>query len=295
MAERESSPESSEAFRWSAPSTEGGSLTVIYHPDDEIADTLGHMGAIRTHLTLGTPHDVFKRPTPETARGVFEHWKNEPWKRHIEVHIGGSPGLEDHVNRTFATVFDRVREDLKKKGQDSELDPVMFGEFIREHSLFNTLIRTALAQQWLYFKLHRTDHYSLATDRAIVYHPNKAVAMHELGHARYYNQADNKTREGLLYLLPGFRSYQEWQASTEAMKRLEKGEDRRNAMKILEPAWGNYIGRDIRDVLMLFPPAQIAPFVGMLVGHIASRLPFRRRSFGQPLETHPSSKTASNV
>lgn len=269
---------------WHAPSQEGGSLTVVYHHDDEVADTLGHFGALRSHLILGTPHDAFKQPTKETAQYVYERWKDEPWKRHVEVHIGGSPGLEDHANRTFATIFDRARENLKKKGQDIELDPTMFGEFIREHSLFNTLIRTALAHQWLYFKLHRTDHYSAATERAIVYHPNKAVAMHELGHARYYDQTENKTRSALLYLLPGFRSYQEWQASADAMKRLEKGEDRRNAMKILEPAWGGYIGRDIRDILMLFPPAQIAPFVGILVGHIASRLPFRENSFGQPLE-----------
>ncbi len=210
MPTPEGTSASQDHMQWYAPSKEGGSLTVIYHSDDEIADTLGHIGAVRTHLILGTPRDLFKRPTPATAQEVFEYWKNDPWKSHVEVHFGGSPSLENYVERIFTITFDRVRKNLQKEGRDINLDPTIF----KEYSPINTLIKAAFAYHWLYFRLHRTDHHSAATNRAIVYHPNKAVAMHELGHAHHYDQTEHDTRDALLYLLPGFRTHQEWQAST---------------------------------------------------------------------------------
>ncbi len=293
MIEHEAPGDAPEAMRWTTLSKEGGSLTVIYHHDDEIADTLGHVGALRTHLILGTLGNAFKRPTPETAHALFERWKDEPWKTHVEVHIGGSPTLDEHVERVFTVIFDRVQKELKEQGRDIRLDPAIF----KEHSPINTLIKTAIAYPWLYFRLHRTDHYTPATESAIVYHPNKAIAMHELGHALYYDQTEDKTKSSLLYLLPGFRSHQEWQASANAMKRLDPGQERKDAMKILEPVWGLYVGSDIRAVLMPLVPgvADLTPHLGNILGHLASRLPFRRSSFGQPLETYPSSKTASPV
>ena len=78
------------------------------------------------------------------------------------------------------------------------------------------------------------------------------------------------------------KSVIEWQASRNAMKYMEK-EERRKAAKILEPALGSYIGGDLWTLGAANPvTAPIAPFiplVGIVAGHIHSRLPGSRNIF----------------
>jgi len=279
MTEREASGNLPEQMRWTTQSKEGGSLTVIYHPDDEIADTLGHMGAVRTHLILGTPSDLFKRPTPETAQEVFKHWKDEPWKNHVEIHIGGSPTLEEYTDRLLTAVIAKVGQRLKENHPEVHVDT----SILDKNTIAYKIFKTALAYPWVRAKLHRANHYSPGMESGMIFHPKLAVAMHEVGHAQYFDKEPDKA---LLYHLPGFRSYQEWKASAEAMKRLLPNQERREAMKILEPAWGSYVGRDLQSVMKPFMPeaAKLIPTLTIIAGHMVSRLPFRRNSFGQPLE-----------
>lgn len=268
--------------RWYAPSPQGGSLTVIYHDEDEIADSLGHLGALKTHIRLGTLDDAFKKPTAETAETIFNRWKEEPWKNHVELHIGGAPGLEAFVERVLYALGNRMNQ----AGEEHDHQRSKH-EFLKKKSFAYTILKTALASQWLNVRLHRIDHFNAGTSSGVVYHPNAAIAMHELGHAAHYDIQKDPSKEVLLYLLPGFRSYQEWQASKEAMKRIPLKEDRDAAMKILEPALGGYIGDDIARIIKGISPALAltTPTIGFFVGHLTSRLPFRRGSFGVPLKS----------
>ncbi len=201
---------------------------------DWFADTLGHIGAIPTHLFLGTFRNVFQNtPKEEIKEAITEGFKDAPFKNEIAVRLGHS-SLFGELKRLY---------DPHIKGRPNIVLRTLFGI----PSVFGA---------WLMGKIMRSDLYNPFTKTATVFHPNKAVALHETGHAldfdRRYSGAYTMLDElSGLFVLP-----KEWRASHYAMKALSTPEERQKASKVLEPAFGSYIGGPI----------------GIAVGHITSRL-----------------------
>ena len=159
-------------------------------------------------------------------------------------------------------------------------------------------------------KIMRADHYNPLTRQAVVYHPNYVIGMHEIGHAWDYDKILAQMKENPKKRRKfRMRLRVEWEASANAMKQFKTDEERKIAMKKLEPAYGSYIGhffgkltgllwlltiyakhkgKTNPEVLKKIKIAEKAgtygAILGILSGHVTSRWPGRKGSFGYIFE-----------
>ena len=222
-----------------------GALEIV-EGNGVIANTIGHIFALPTHLILGTWKDIFKStPTKELREHVENRFKDVKWKGDTMVRLGHN-NLAGQLFRLFKPGI---------KNRPHMLLRLLIG--------LPTTIFTSIASG-----IGRMDHYNPWTKTAVVYHPDKAVVSHELGHAVDYDKSDYPGLYSLLYGLPMVNLYHEWKASNIAMKHLSS-EERGEAAKVLEPAYGSYVGGGLGA---LFPKYFNPLYIGSVIaGHIHAR------------------------
>lgn len=237
--------------------TEG--LRIIHKRGDIVENTLGRLGSISTNLLLLTPGAIFKNIPIERVEELKERYRDVNWKGQVDVYLNHSP-LFKQMGRLF------------------QLGKRRTNFFVR--TTFGLL---GTVGGWIAGKLARADYYNPWTESITTYHPNRAVVMHEIGHAEDFDQSEHPTLRAIFGSLPIINSKIEWNASRNAMEHLNP-EERQQASKILEPAWGTYIGGDILKTMMILtlpltPVFGLAPLAGLVAGHIKSRLFNKRNVF----------------
>lgn len=276
---------------------EGGRVTFALK-QDLIACTIGHILAIpTTHLTMLTFNSIFKNPSEDLVNNLYERWKDVPWKGDVLVRVGHS-SIRGDIERLFLL----NRDWIKGRGTTFKM---LWAGVARTAFLPLALIPTVMG------KVLRADHYNPYTQTVNVFHPRQALGMHEIGHAQFFDE--RHPLKGASYLLgrivPFVPSFTEWKATANAMKRFKNDKERRDAMKILEGAWGTYFLSDVVNAATPFIPRELTAFLaqplikvaigslrlgilpikiasGALSGHILSRLPYpgKRERFGYVFE-----------
>lgn len=238
--------------------TAEGSLTFAYHKRDIIANTIGHVLAVpTTHTLLWTWGSAFRNPSEELAAQLYERYKDVPWKGDVLVRVGHTSVFGD-IQRMLArneNVRGRPWNIKDKFGRTIEYAGKLGVVFLMLPSMIAN-------------KIGRIDYYNPYSNTANIYHPKLAVGMHEVGHAEFFNQMENKKRAAYyiaminpIVKIPFFRSFYEWQASAIAMKRFKGDAERRQGLKILEGAWSTYMSIDALTTMALVAPALALPLL----------------------------------
>ena len=110
------------------------------------------------------------------------------------------------------------------------------------------------------------DYYNPFTNTVHLYSDHPAIALHEAGHAYDFATRRWKGTYATTRLIPLVDLYQEYKATSEALRYLQSTEQHAeeiSAYKILYPAYGTYVGAYI------FAP--IGTVVGVLIGHLTGR------------------------
>lgn len=256
-----------------------GSLTII-KDRNVVADSLGHILAIPTHALMGRPQDIGKDPPKELIEQILERYKDVPWKGDVTVRIGHVDPKED---------WKKTKDRLQKEGK-------------------LTVLSELGSKAGIYFgalqgSIFRADHYNPTSQTIHIFNPNLPIVMHELGHAE---DLLDKTKR-----YKGFfkKLQREFVASKNAMKHMKSDQERRDAMKFLEPAFSTYIAGSLqklfiggRIALALLKQKTAQPVEGLerqrqdslkglvellslqvgpiIFAHINARLPGRKSSFG---------------
>jgi len=248
--------------------------------------------ALNTHIAIGSFGDILKTPKPEVAEKLFQNWKDVPWKGDVLIRVGHGSSIKEDMQR-----FMEMRAYVGKK-----VNPIEKGLTALSLSLSNVMT-----------KIMRADHYNPLTRQATVYHPNYVIGMHEIGHAWDYDKIlaqikENPKKKGKFRT----RLKVEWEASANAMKQFTTDEERKMAMKKLEPAYGSYIGmffgkltgllwmisiyaqhkgktnpEVLKKVKLARKVGAYGAILGILSGHVTSRLPGRKGAFGYIFENAP--------
>lgn len=254
--------------------TAEGSLTFEYNNRDVIANTIGHLFAIpNVHLPLLTLKNIFQNPSKELADQLKDRYKDVPWKGDVLVRVGHTSIIGD-IKRVWAS-YDEVKGKARFSTTHWTIDRLARILYIPLQAL-----KTSLAS------INRSDHYDPITNTVTVFHPNLAVGMHELGHAQFMEQQKHKEAWAFFYPFPIIRSFMEWKASANAMKHFQSDEERRQALKVLEPAWATYM---VPESLGLAGAVGIPGFTALLgtltAGHFMARgYPRKEERFGYIFE-----------
>lgn len=119
------------------------------------------------------------------------------------------------------------------------------------------------------------DNYNPFSNTINIYSDIPAVALHEGGHSKDFEMRKYKGWYAFAYsYIPFFNLYPEAIATGEALGYLETEQDcsgKKDAYKILYPAYGSYIGGDIGSFLV-FPYNYIPSTAGILGGHLFGRM-----------------------
>ena len=243
--------------------TTEGSLSFTYSNADVVANTIGHVMAIpTTHLMLLTFRNAFQNPPPELVNHLKDRWKDVPWKGDVLVRVGHNSVFGD-VQRLFA------KESLR--------GPFSFnfgeGKLAKAARLaLRILVLPSVVLGGMKAKLFREDHYNVFTNTVNIYHPNSAIGMHELGHAEFFNQEKHRSIYGLFKEMPILKSFTEYKASVRAVAHMKTDSERRQALKVLEAAWGTYLMKDV--MLIALPFVALSPLRAALTATSAFALPF---------------------
>ncbi len=192
-------------------------ISFIHQHGDPIENTFGRVNSLFGNFLLGTPEASFQSPSKKLSEELKEKLQHIKTNGQIETYMGHSP---------FFREMKRLFKDDRRTNK-----------FLR----YGLGIPTTLYSSLLAGKLRRADHYNPFTEAIHVYHPNKAIALHEIGHALDFDKAKKPGLKAVGGILPPFRLKNEWQASRNAMKFLDT-EGQRDAARILEPALGTYVG-----------------------------------------------------
>lgn len=241
-------------------SKEGGSLSFAYSKDGVLANTIGHLLAVPLiHLPLLTLKDAFHNPPEELVKTFSDRWKDVPFKGDVLVRVGHASVIGD-IKRLLAT-NDEIKGRVKFSTTAKWLDKAARYPYIPLQVL-----------QTLFVKMMRLDHYNPITNTISVFHPNKAVGMHEIGHAKFIDTKKNPTNWYMAYgYLPFTQPYVEYKATENAMKHFADDAERKQALKVLEPAFATYM---VPTVLGLFAPRLAYMRAGSVIaGHIMARNP----------------------
>ncbi|MCL4200206.1 hypothetical protein KJZ67_02595 [Patescibacteria group bacterium] len=238
--------------------TAEGSLTVSYNKRDIVANTIGHVLAIpTTHTLLWTWGSAFKNPTRELAEQLFDRYKDVPWKGDVLVRVGHTEIFND-IKRMLAR-----NEDVRGRPWNIKDKVGRTLEYAGKAGIVVLQVPTLIKN-----KIFRRDYYNPFSNTVNIYHPRLAAGMHELGHAEFFNQMENKKRAAYylamvnpIVQIPFFRSFMEYQASSIAMKRFKNDTERRQGLKILEAAWATYLGIDALTAAAIVAPALALPLL----------------------------------
>ncbi len=132
---------------------------------------------------------------------------------------------------------------------------------------------TTLGETILPGRILGGDHYNPYTDTIHVYSDVPAIALHEGGHAKDFARRKWKGTYAAFYSIPGAPLYCESIATRDALAYVDvtgTSEERREAINVLYPAYGTYVGSAFGN---LVPTAAATPiyYVSVLTGHLAGR------------------------
>lgn len=247
-------------------SKDGGSLSFAYSKDGILANTVGHVLAVPIiHLPLLTLKDAFHNPPEELVKTLSDRWKDVPFKGDVLVRVGHASVIGD-IKRLLAT-NDEIKGRVKFSTTAKWLDRAARYPYIPLQVL-----------KTLFVKMTRLDNYDPITNTASVFHPNKAIGMHEIGHGEFFSSKENPTNWYMVTGIPLPRTYLEYKATESAMKRFSSDAERKQALKVLEPAFATYL---VPSVLGIATPKLINKYTGiggLVAGHIMARLPQLRVS-----------------
>jgi hypothetical protein len=225
-------------------------------------ETVGRLQALPGNILLGTPKAIWQK-VPDIAEYLQDKFKDVPWQGNVEVHLNRSP------------LFRQLRRLFQKERRSNLFFRVVAG------------LPTTLST-WLAGKFARADAYNPYTETAQVFHSDSAVAMHEVGHAKDFDQARNPSLKALARYIPFVANVQEWKASRNAMQHLDP-QERDKAKKVLEPAFGSYCGTPFAIlapiVRWMRPASIIATVAGIVGGHIHSRVGKKNIFYNEPPKT----------
>lgn len=273
-----------------AAQSKEGSLTVAYNTRDLIANTLGHVLAVpTTHTVLWTWSSAFRNPSRELATDLYQRYKDVPWKGDVLVRVGQA-NLFGDIQRIFAK-----NEDIRGRPWMLK-DPI--GRTIEYVGKLGAAILTT--KDAIASKITRNDFYNPFSNTVTVFHPKLAAGMHELGHAEFYNQMDRKKRAGYIVALmnkivylPFLRSFNEWQATANAMRHYKNDTERRQGLKMHEAAWATYLSVDALTAMAFVAPALALPLLTSPAWGIAATARLGSRavtlSMGVPMAVYGSS------
>lgn len=126
---------------------------------------------------------------------------------------------------------------------------------------------TVLGETVLPGRVFGGDHYNPFTDTIHVYSNIPAIAYHEGGHAKDFARRKWKGTYAAAYFLPIVPLYHEAIATNDALSYVRSSRsvaEEQEAVKILYPAYGTYVGSAI-------PAAPFGYVVGVIGGHAAGR------------------------
>ena len=216
-------PEQPKISIWKSKSDAGGSLTVFGDEHKKINDVIQNVFSLGLNaILLKNTH----KTSTEIAEQLFEYWRDVPWKGNVLVRIKPATIKED-IARYYEILGKTPR-------QATFVDKFIHVPMIIYGNLFTRTLRAS--------------HYQDYTHSVTLYNKNFSVGMHELGHAidfdphvallkRTHKYKEKFQERGIVAQLK-----REWRASANAMKHLRTDEERRMAMKQLEPAYGTYVG-----------------------------------------------------
>ena len=238
--------------------TREGSLTFAYNKRDIVANTVGHVLAVpTTHTILWTWGSAFRNPSQELVAQLYDRYKDVPWKGDVLVRVGHTDIFGD-IQRMLAR-----NENVRGRPWNIK-DPI--GRTVEYAGKLGVTV--LMLPSMILSKINRRDYYNPYSNTVNIYHPKLAVGMHELGHAEFFNQMENKKRAAYyigmvnpIMPIPFFRSFYEWQATAIAMKRFKGDAERRAGLKILEGAWGTYLAIDTLTTMALVAPALALPLL----------------------------------
>lgn len=211
-----------------------GTNNLEIRKDDLVSRTVSFVGNLPTKaLFLSTK--IGSYPKQETQNYVKEYLRNSKLED-TTVRIGHSRILKD-VLRLFSD---------KKLKKTSLLGRILLG-------IPTTLYGGLIA------KLTRADHYNPFTKTAVIYSDVPAIAMHELGHAKDYQEKNSPTLYSLARVFAPVMLYQEYVASRKAYKNLKENE-KWQSYRYLMPAFSTYIA----------PVAGLAAFPFLAATHAVS-------------------------
>lgn len=248
-------------------SKDGGSLAFAYSKDGWWANTVGHTLAVPIiHLPLLTLKDSFKSPKEELVQTLKDRWKDVPWKGDTLVRVGHASFAGD-IQRLLAK-DDEVKGRAIFSTTSKHVDRVARYLYIPFQ-----LLNTAMA------KTLRTNWYDPITNTASIYHPDKALGMAEIGAAKFFDKKKNPTGWAFFSGFPVIRSMISYGANKNAMPQFKTDEERKSALKIMEPRFSSTLIQDVSYFARLPFVDPLATLVGGFAsGHIASRMPGLRVS-----------------
>ncbi|MBA7596031.1 hypothetical protein ES703_03000 [subsurface metagenome] len=213
-----------------------GTNRIVYKLDDPISRGVSLVGSLPTRAIL-LSWDVCNLPREYTQEEVKDYVTRSGLEN-TTVRMGHTSIIKDTL---------RLFYDKKLKGV-SYLGRIIFG-------LPTTVIGG------LYSKLTRSNHYNPFTRTAHIYADVLAVALHELGHAKDFQNRKYPTLYALARAIPFFPLYQEFKASKIADKALPESEKGQTG-RYLFPAFATYGSNAF--VLPLIPAVAAGHIIGNL-------------------------------
>jgi hypothetical protein len=119
------------------------------------------------------------------------------------------------------------------------------------------------------------DNYNPFTNTISLYSDLPAVALHEGGHAKDFAEKTYRGTYAAIGILPLVSLWFEGRATSDALGYLEANKNmcgKKDAYKILYPAYGTYVGGEALQIASIFTPVnELLSLVLVIPGHIIGR------------------------
>jgi len=154
------------------------------------------------------------------------------------------------------------------------------------------------AISWLFYtvfpqRVFGGDNFNPFTNTINLYSDIPAVALHEAGHAKDFAESDHPGSYAALAFIPLSSLWFEKEATSDALSYLEnKGEmcGKKDAYKILYPAYGTYIGGETVQLISIFSPIDtLFSLAAVIPGHIVGRYQASKIECAEPADDTPPS------
>ncbi|MBN1156613.1 hypothetical protein JXA85_03295 [Candidatus Woesearchaeota archaeon] len=198
---------------------------------------LGQLFSLPSKLVL-LDKKIGSRPSQRTIDYVVKDLEKNPDFSDVTVRLGHGAPFKD----TLRLLTD---ERIKRS------TPLL----LRVLGMPSTLVGETFAY------LTRSDHYNPFTNTAVIYSDVPAVALHELGHANFFNSRKKKAMPYAIAASGIGTLYMEYDASRYAHKALPPYE-RYQTGRYLFPAFGTYLGNKLG----------VGPYIGAAAGLAAGAI-----------------------